>query len=101
MLYSAAGASGAVVRVATGGNDVLVYKIPRTYSGGGGGPGGGTASMTMLFSLPSLTNATYAIVTNATVSGGTEFHGLCVGATVAGGKTSKTFTASAMVTTVN
>lgn len=101
VLYGAAGASGAVVRVATGGNDVLVYKIPRTYSGGGGGPGGGTASMTMLFSLPSLTNATYAIVTNATVSGGAEFHGLYVGATVAGGKTSKTFTASAMVTTVN
>jgi hypothetical protein len=101
VLYKAAGTSGTVVRVATGGADVLVYKLPRTYSGGGGGPGGGsTASMTMLFSLPALTNATYAIVTNAVVSGGTEFHGLYVGATVTGGTTSKTFTASTMVTTV-
>ena len=102
VLYKAAGTSGTVVRVATGGADVLVYKLPRTYSGGGGGgPGGGsTASMTMLFSLPALTNATYAIVTNAVVSGGTEFHGLYVGATVTGGTTSKTFTASSMVTTV-
>ena len=101
VLYKAAGTSGTVVRVATGGTNVLVYKIPRTYSGGGGGPGGGsTASMTMLFSLPALTNATYALVTNAVVSGGTEFHGLYVGATVTGGTTSKTFTASSMVTTV-
>lgn len=105
VLYKAAGTSGTVVRVATGGNDLLVYKLPRTYSGGGGGGGppggGGSASMTMLFSLPGLTNATYAIVTNAAVSGGTEFHGLYVGATVTGGTTSKTFTASSMVTTVN
>ena len=102
VLYKAAGASGTVVRVATGGADVLVYKLPRTYSGGGGGGpgGGGTASMTMLFSLPALTNATYALVTNAVVSGGAEFHGLYVGATVTGGTTSKTFTASTMVTTV-
>ena len=102
VLYKAAGTSGTVVRVATGGTNVLVYKLPRTYSGGGGGgPGGGTtASMTMLFSLPALTNATYAIVTNAAVSGGTEFHGVYVGATVTGGTTSKTFTASSMVTTV-
>lgn len=104
VLYKAAGTSGTVVRIATAGTNVLVYKLPRTYSGGGGGggPGGGgsTASMTMLFSLPALTNATYAIMTNAVVSGGTEFHGLYVGATVTGGTTSKTFTASSMVTTV-
>ena len=100
VLYKAAGTSGTVVRVTTAGTNVLVYKLPRTYSGGGGGGGGSTASMTMLFSVPSLTNATYAVVTNATVSGGTEFHGLYVGATVTGGTTSKTFTASSMVTTV-
>ncbi len=102
VLYKAVGTSGTVVRVATGGNDVLVYKLPRTYSGGGGpgGPGSTTTSMTMLFSLPGLTNATYSIVTNAVVSGGTEFHGYYVGATVSGGRTSKTFTASSMVTTV-
>ena len=56
--------------------------------------------MTMLFSLPALTNTTYYLVTNAVVSGGTEFHGLYTGATVTGGTTSKTFTASSMVTTV-
>ena len=100
VLYKATGTSGTVVRVTTAGTNVLVYKIPRTYSGGGGGPGGGTASLTMLFSLPSLTNASYAIVSGATVSGGSEFHGLYVGATVSGGTTSKTFTASSMVTTV-
>lgn len=99
VIYKATGTSGTVVRVTTAGTNVLVYKIPRTYSGGGG-PGGGTASMTMLFSLPGLTNASYAIVSGATVSGGSEFHGLYVGATVSGGTTSKTFTASSMVTTV-
>ena len=104
VIYKAAGTSGTVVQVKSStGTNVLVYRIPRTYSGGGGGgPGGGgsSASMTMLFSVPNLTNATYSIVTNATVTGGTEFHGYCVGATVTGGTTAKTFTASSMVTTV-
>jgi hypothetical protein len=99
VLYKAAGSSGVVVQVKSATGNMLVYKVPRTYSGGGGG--GGSASMTMLFSVPSLTNATYYIVTNATVTGGTEFHGLYTGATVTGGTTSKTFTASSMVTTVN
>ena len=63
-------------------------------------PGGG---MVMLFSNPGITaGSTYTIVTNATVAGGTEFHGLYSGATVSGGTTVKTFTASttSMVTTV-
>ena len=100
VIYKAAGSSGVVVQVKTSATNLLVYKLPRTYSGGGGGPGGGSASMTMLFSLPALANATYYLVTNAAVSGGTEFHGLLTGATVTGGTTSKTFTASSMVTTV-
>ena len=100
VLYKAAGSSGTVVQVKSTAGDVLVYKLPRTYSGGGGG-GGSTASMTMLFSVPNLTNVTYSIVTNVTVTGGTEFHGIYTGATVTGGKTSKTFTASTMLTTVN
>ena len=100
VIYKAAGSSGVVVQVKTSATNLLVYKLPRTYSGGGGGPGGGSASMTMLFSLPALANATYYLVTNAVVSGGTEFHGLLTGATVTGGTTSKTFTASSMVTTV-
>ena len=99
VIYKAAGSSGVVVQVKTAATNLLVYKLPRTYSGGGGG-GGGSASMTMLFSLPALTNTTYYLVTNAVVSGGTEFHGLYTGATVTGGTTSKTFTASSMVTTV-
>ena len=102
VLYKASGSSGTVVQVKSATGDVLVYKLPRTYSGGGGGGGGGsTASMTMLFSVPNLTNVTYSIVTNVTVTGGTEFHGIYTGATVTGGKTSKTFTASTMLTTVN
>lgn len=99
VIYKATGSSGTVVQVKTAATNLLVYRLPRTYSGGGGG-GGGSASMTMLFSLPALTNATYYLVTNAVVSGGTEFHGLYTGATVTGGTTSKTFTASSMVTTV-
>lgn len=102
VIYKAAGSSGVVVQVKTSTTNLLVYRLPRTYSGGGGGggPGGGGASMTMLFSLPALTNTTYYLVTNAVVTGGTEFHGLYTGATVTGGTTSKTFTASSMVTTV-
>ena len=101
MLYKAAGSSGTVVQVKSATENVLVYRLPRTYSGGGGPGGGTTASMTMLISLPALTNATYYIVTNATVTGGTEFKGYYTGATVTGGKTSKTFTATSMLTTVN
>ena len=102
VLYGSTGTSGTVVQVKSAGGNALVYKVPWTYSGGGGGPGGGTASMTMLFSVPGLTNGvTYSIVTGGTVTGGTEFHGLYAGATVTGGTTSKTFTASTMVTTVN
>ena len=99
VLYKATGSSGTVVQVKSATESVLVYRLPRTYSGGGGG--GSTASMTMLFSVPALTNATYYIVTNVTVTGGSEFRGYYTGATVTGGKTSKTFTASSMLTTVN
>jgi len=93
VLYKGGGPSGTVVQVKSAGGDVLVYKLPRSY--------GGATSMTMLFSVPGLTNISYSIVTNATVTGGADFHGLLMGATVTGGKTSKTFTASTMLTTVN
>jgi hypothetical protein len=59
--------------------------------------------MVMLFSNPGLAaGATYTVVTGATVTGGTEFHGLYLGATVSGGTTVKTFTTSSTskVTTV-
>ncbi len=94
--------SGTVVQIkSSAGSDLLVYRLPRTYSsGGGGGPGGGGGGV-FLFSTPSLANTTYYIVSGVTVSGGTEFHGLYTGATVTGGTTSKTFTVSSMVTSVN
>lgn len=99
--YTGAGTSGVILQVKSASGNNLVYRIPRTYSGGGGPmPGGG---MVMLFSNPGITaGTTYTIVTNATVTGGTEFHGLYTGATVTGGTTVKTFTASttSMVTTV-
>jgi hypothetical protein len=104
VLYTTSGTSNTVIQVKSSAGDNLVYKLPRTYSsggGGGGGPGGGSSGgMVLLFSNPSLTATTYTIVTNVTVTGGTEFHGYYTGATVTGGKTNKTFTISSTVTTV-
>lgn len=103
VIYKGAGTSGVILQVKSASGDNLVYKLPRTYSGGGGGgPGGSSGTpMTLLFSNPSLASGTtYTIVSGATVSGGTEFHGLYSGATVTGGTTLKTFTPSSMVTTV-
>jgi hypothetical protein len=66
-----------------------------------GGPGGSSAAKTLLFSSPSLASGTtYTILSGATVTGGTEFHGLYTGATVSGGTTLKTFNPTSMVTTV-
>lgn len=91
-------ASGTIIQVKSASTNIVVYRLPRTYSSGGGGPGGG---MLMFVSTPSLVNGTYYIVSGVTVTGGTEFHGLYSGGTVSGGTTSKTFTVSSMVTTVN
>ena len=95
--------SGTIIQVKSASTNLLVYKVPRSYSssGGPGGPGGGSSGGVLLFSMPALANATYYIVSGATVTGGTEFHGLYTGATVTGGTTSKTFTASSMVTSIN
>ena len=105
VIYKGAGTANVILQVKSASGDNLVYRLPRTYSGGGfGGPGGGGSSstpMTLLFSNPGLVaGTTYSIVSGATVSGGTEFHGLVTGATVTGGTTLKTFTPTAMVTTV-
>lgn len=111
VLYTTTGTSGLIVQVKSATGDHLVYRIPRNYTGGGGGGGrgggpgggGGAGGMVMLFSNPGLAaGATYTVVTGATVTGGTEFHGLYLGATVSGGTTVKTFTTSSTskVTTV-
>lgn len=104
VIYKGAGTANVILQVKSGSGDNLVYRIPRTYSGGGGGgPGGGSSStpMTLVFSNPSLASGTtYSIISGATVSGGTEFHGLITGATVTGGTTLKTFNPTSMVTTV-
>lgn len=96
ILYKATGSAGTIVQLKANGTTVMIYKIPRTYSGGGGGPGGGGSTpMTMLLSMPGLaTGVTYTIYTGGTVSGGTEFHGYYTGgATVSGTTTlAKTFT---------
>jgi hypothetical protein len=102
--YTGTGTAGVILQVKSASGDNLVYKIPRSYSGGGqGGPGGpgGSGGMVLLFSNPGLASGTtYTIMTGVTISGGTEFHGLYTGATVSGGTTLKTFTPTSMVTTV-
>ena len=101
VMYTATGSSGTVIQVKSAGGNVVVYKTPRAYSSGGGGGPGGSGGMVMLFSNSSLVSGTtYYIVTGGTITGGTEFHGYYTGATVTGGTTSKTFTASSMVTSV-
>ena len=93
IMYKATGTAGTIVQLKANGTPVMIYKIPRTYSGGGGG-GSGTP-MTMFISLPGLaTGVTYTIHTGGTVSGGTEFHGYYTGgATVTGTTTQvKSFT---------
>jgi hypothetical protein len=103
VLYTTNATAGTIIQIKSASGNNLVYKIPRTYSGGGGGPGGGSGGMLLLLSNPGVAaGTTYTIVSGATVTGGTEFHGLYTGATVSGGTTVKTFTASSssMVTTV-
>lgn len=104
VIYKGAGTANVILEVKSASGDNLVYKIPRTYSGGGGGGGGGGGSstpMTLLFSNPNLASGTtYSIISGATVTGGTEFHGYYTGATVTGGTTLKTFNPTSIVTTV-
>lgn len=99
VIYKGPGTANVILQVKSATGDNLVYKIPRTYSGGGGG--GSSTPMTLLFSNSGLVaGTTYSIISGATVIGGTEFHGYYTGATVSGGTTLKTFTPTNMVTTV-
>lgn len=84
-----------VLRQTSNSANVIVYKLPRSYSGSTG--------MTVLLSSSAITGGTaYTLLGNATVTGGTEFHGYVTGATVSGGTTLKSFTtsSSSTVTTV-
>ena len=102
VIYKGIGTSGVILQIKSSSGAVLVYKLPRTYSGGGGPGSSSSTPMTLVFSSSSLVSTTqYSIVTGGTVTGGTEFHGLYTGATVTGTTTTlKTFTPSSMVTTV-
>ena len=102
ILYNGSATAGTIVQIRLNGSDALVYKIPRTYSGGGGGPPGGSSKYLYLFysSTNVVSGASGTIVTGATVSAGTEFHGYYAGATVSGGTTAKTFTVTNILTTV-
>ncbi|WP_052572773.1 carbohydrate-binding domain-containing protein [Haloferula sp. BvORR071] len=102
VLYKGTGTANTILHITSASGTNLVYKIPRTYAAGGGGPGGGgTTPMTMLISNAGLVSGTtYSIISGATVTGGTEFHGYYTGATVTGGTTLKTFNPTAIVTTV-
>ncbi|MDR1957158.1 MAG: carbohydrate-binding domain-containing protein, partial [Treponema sp.] len=67
------------------GKEALTLQLPRTYRG----------TLCMLFSSPALVSGTqYAIYTDGSISGGTDFHGLYSGAAYTKGTQAGTFTAS-------
>lgn len=104
IVYKGTGTADTTFQIKSSDGDVLVYKIPRTYSssggGGFGGPGGGSG-MVLLFSSPNLNSSvTYTITTGGSITSGSDFHGYYTGATVSGGTTLKTFKPASMVTTV-
>ena len=91
VVYKGSGTNGQLFNIRdASGNDIVTYKIPRTYS-----------TMTLLFSSPDLTTGTkYYIYTGGSVSGGTDYHGFYSGATYTPGSTNYNFTPSGYLTNV-
>lgn len=75
----------------TNDDQLVVFKVPRSYS-----------QYTLLVSSPSMSKGSnYVLSSGATVSGGTDFDGYVTGAKVSGGTTLATLSLSNMVTTYN
>ncbi len=90
------------------GNNILAYKLTRSYTGGGGpggggpgggwGPGGGSGSLNILFSSPNFkTGSKYSLYSTQTATG-TAWHDLIEGATVSGSTSSALGTISSLST---
>ncbi|MDR1758423.1 MAG: carbohydrate-binding domain-containing protein [Bacteroidales bacterium] len=105
--YSATSGDAIGIKNATTGEIILLYTIPTIQGSTGGGPGGGpggpggsSGKITMLFSDPRLTAGSYTLQYGGTITGGTTQNGYNTGGTYSGGST-KSFTISSMLTTVN
>jgi hypothetical protein len=98
------GTAGSAIRIKNSSGTViltfLLPSFPSATSTGFGGPGGGSnSSMIVLFSDLALTNGSYTLQYGGTISGGSNTNGYYTGATYTGGS-SKTFTISSKLTTV-
>ncbi len=83
--------SGQLIYVKSSGNtDVLVFKMPRTYS----------STVTLVFTSNLLVDGEYTIYKGGNISDGSNFHGLYSDASCTGGTSATTFSISSMVTTV-
>ncbi len=89
IVYSGSGTSGQYICLQDASNNqLLIYKIPRTYS-----------QMTLLYSSSSLSTGTYTLLKGGTLSGGTDFHGYITDGTYSGGTQAASISVSSMVTT--